>query len=60
MGLDAEALNKFTLTKACIWFDKGQKFGLHRSTGSAGSEGLGAAERIPSIPTDQNSRRQTR
>lgn len=27
LGLDAEALDKFMLTKARLWFDKGQKFG---------------------------------
>lgn len=27
LGMDAEALNDFMLTKARIWFDKGQKFG---------------------------------
>lgn len=25
--MDAEALNRFTLTKARLWLDKGQKFG---------------------------------
>jgi cystathionine beta-lyase len=28
MGLDAEALNEFMLTRARLWLDKGQKFGL--------------------------------
>lgn len=28
LGLDAEALNKFMLTKARLWLDKGQKFGI--------------------------------
>jgi cysteine-S-conjugate beta-lyase len=28
LGLDAEALNKFMLTKARVWLDKGQKFGI--------------------------------
>ncbi|HWD77914.1 MAG TPA: MalY/PatB family protein [Kribbella sp.] len=28
LGLDAESLDKFMLTKARLWFDKGQKFGL--------------------------------
>jgi cystathionine beta-lyase len=28
LGLDAEALNDFMLTKARVWLDKGQKFGL--------------------------------
>lgn len=28
MGMDAEALDKFMLTKARLWLDKGQKFGL--------------------------------
>lgn len=28
MGMDAEMLNKFMLTKARLWLDKGQKFGL--------------------------------
>ncbi|WP_026187683.1 MalY/PatB family protein [Ensifer sp. BR816] len=28
LGLDAEALEKFMLTKARIWLDKGQKFGV--------------------------------
>lgn len=28
MGMDAETLNKFMLTKARLWLDKGQKFGL--------------------------------
>jgi cystathionine beta-lyase len=28
LGLDAEALNAFMLTKARVWLDKGQKFGL--------------------------------
>lgn len=28
LGLDAEALNRFMLTKARLWFDKGQKFGI--------------------------------
>jgi len=27
LGMDADALNTFMLTKARIWFDKGQKFG---------------------------------
>jgi cystathionine beta-lyase len=27
LGMDAEALNRFMLTKARLWFDKGQKFG---------------------------------
>lgn len=27
LGMDADALNNFMLTKARIWFDKGQKFG---------------------------------
>lgn len=27
LGLDADALNKFMLTKAHVWLDKGQKFG---------------------------------
>jgi cysteine-S-conjugate beta-lyase len=27
LGMDAEALDKFMLTKARLWFDKGQKFG---------------------------------
>ncbi|MFC3721938.1 MalY/PatB family protein [Neoaquamicrobium sediminum] len=27
LGMDAEALNTFMLTKARVWFDKGQKFG---------------------------------
>lgn len=27
LGLDAHALNDFMLTKARVWFDKGQKFG---------------------------------
>ncbi len=27
LGLDADALNKFMLTKARVWLDKGQKFG---------------------------------
>ena len=27
LGMDAEALNHFMLTRARIWFDKGQKFG---------------------------------
>ena len=27
LGLDADALNDFMLTKARVWFDKGQKFG---------------------------------
>lgn len=28
LGMDAEALDKFMLTKARLWFDKGQKFGI--------------------------------
>ncbi|WP_244508360.1 MalY/PatB family protein [Mesorhizobium sp. LCM 4577] len=28
LGMDAEALNKFMLTKAHVWLDKGQKFGI--------------------------------
>lgn len=28
LGMDAEALDKFMLTKAKLWLDKGQKFGL--------------------------------
>ena len=28
LGLDAEALDHFMLTKARLWFDKGQKFGI--------------------------------
>lgn len=28
LGMDAEALNKFMLTKARVWLDKGQKFGI--------------------------------
>ncbi|QCP54333.1 pyridoxal phosphate-dependent aminotransferase [Trinickia violacea] len=28
LGMDAEALNKFMLTKARLWLDKGQKFGI--------------------------------
>lgn len=28
LGLDAEALNKFMLTRARVWLDKGQKFGI--------------------------------
>ncbi|WP_209912248.1 MalY/PatB family protein [Paeniglutamicibacter psychrophenolicus] len=28
LGMDAEALDKFMLTKARVWLDKGQKFGL--------------------------------
>ncbi len=28
LGLDAEALNAFMLTRARVWLDKGQKFGL--------------------------------
>lgn len=28
LGLDAEALDKFMLTKARLWLDKGQKFGV--------------------------------
>jgi cystathionine beta-lyase len=28
LGLDAETLNKFMLTKARVWLDKGQKFGI--------------------------------
>lgn len=28
MGMDAEMLNKFMLTKARLWLDKGQKFGI--------------------------------
>lgn len=28
LGMEAEALNKFMLTKARVWLDKGQKFGL--------------------------------
>lgn len=28
LGLDAEALNEFMLTRARVWLDKGQKFGL--------------------------------
>ncbi len=28
LGLDAEALNEFMLTRARLWLDKGQKFGL--------------------------------
>jgi cystathionine beta-lyase len=28
LGMDAESLNKFMLTKARVWLDKGQKFGL--------------------------------
>lgn len=28
LGLDAEALDKFMLTKARVWLDKGQKFGI--------------------------------
>ncbi|TDO45188.1 cystathionine beta-lyase [Kribbella sp. VKM Ac-2571] len=28
LGLDAEALDKFMLTRARLWLDKGQKFGL--------------------------------
>lgn len=28
LGLDAESLNEFMLTKARVWLDKGQKFGL--------------------------------
>ena len=27
LGLDAEALNRFMLTEARLWLDKGQKFG---------------------------------
>ncbi|HMN56021.1 MAG TPA: MalY/PatB family protein [Ottowia sp.] len=28
LGMDADALNKFMLTKARVWLDKGQKFGI--------------------------------
>ncbi|WP_409519000.1 MalY/PatB family protein [Rhizobium etli] len=28
LGMDAEALNKFMLTKGRVWLDKGQKFGI--------------------------------
>ncbi|MCZ4093317.1 MalY/PatB family protein [Sinorhizobium psoraleae] len=28
LGMDAEGLNKFMLTKARVWLDKGQKFGI--------------------------------
>ena len=28
LGMDADALNKFMLTKARLWLDKGQKFGI--------------------------------
>jgi cystathionine beta-lyase len=28
LGMDAEAVNKFMLTKARVWLDKGQKFGI--------------------------------
>jgi cystathionine beta-lyase len=28
LGLDAEALNRFMLTRARVWLDKGQKFGV--------------------------------
>ncbi|MET3596908.1 cystathionine beta-lyase [Mesorhizobium shonense] len=28
LGMDAEALNRFMLTKARVWLDKGQKFGI--------------------------------
>lgn len=28
LGMDAETLNKFMLTKARLWLDKGQKFGI--------------------------------
>ena len=27
LGMDADALNSFMLTKARLWLDKGQKFG---------------------------------
>jgi cystathionine beta-lyase len=27
LGMDAEALNRFMLTRARLWLDKGQKFG---------------------------------
>jgi cystathionine beta-lyase len=28
LGMDADALNRFMLTKARLWLDKGQKFGV--------------------------------
>lgn len=28
LGMEAEALNRFLLTKARVWFDKGPKFGV--------------------------------